>query len=101
MVKIGCGQSGGGALKLTASEEWTDGINWFFACWYVITKIRSWSKIFRVSIVKNGCGHSGHGTQKLTGGIKDAKSWFSYFLVDVAKNGHGFLVHETLKSVVP
>ena len=24
-------------LKLTISEEWTDGINWFFECWYRFT----------------------------------------------------------------
>ena len=27
MVKNGCGKSGDGTLKLTVSEEWTDGIN--------------------------------------------------------------------------
>ena len=32
--KSGCGQSGDGTLKLAVSEEWTDGINWFFVCWY-------------------------------------------------------------------
>ena len=29
MVKTGCGQSDGETLKLTGSEEWTNGINWF------------------------------------------------------------------------
>ena len=29
MVKNGCGQSCYGTLKLTVSEEWTDGINEF------------------------------------------------------------------------
>ena len=29
MVKTGCDQSCDGTLKLTVSEEWTDGINWF------------------------------------------------------------------------
>ena len=56
IVKNGCGQSCYGTLKLTVSEEWTDGINWFFACWYRFTKIKSWSKMFSVDIVKNGCG---------------------------------------------
>ena len=32
MVKNGCGQSCDGTLKLTVSEEWTDGINGFFTC---------------------------------------------------------------------
>ena len=66
MVKDVCGQSCDETLiKLIVSEEWTDGINWFFACWHRFAKIKSWSKIFRVSIVKNGCGQSGHKTLKL------------------------------------
>ena len=32
MMKNGCGQSGDRTLKVTVSEEWTAGINWFFAC---------------------------------------------------------------------
>ena len=46
-------------LKLTVSQEWVDGINWIFACWYRFTKIKSWSKIYWVSLVKNGCDQSG------------------------------------------
>ena len=38
MVKNGCGQSSDGSLKLSVFEEWTDGINWFYACWYRFTK---------------------------------------------------------------
>ena len=34
MVKNECGQSCDGTLKLTVTEDWTDGINWSFACWY-------------------------------------------------------------------
>ena len=41
-----CGQSGGGTPKLTVFEEWTDGINWFYACWYRFAKIESWSMFF-------------------------------------------------------
>ena len=97
-----------------AVASWTDGINWFFACRDRFTKIKNWSKIFRVGMVKNGCGQSGHGTlklivsQKWTDGITDlfrwwykfrkAKSWFSDFWVGMLKNGHGLLVHETQKS---
>ena len=33
-----------GTLKLTVSEEWTDAINWFFACYYRFTKNKIWSK---------------------------------------------------------
>ena len=68
----------------------------FFAYWYVITEIKSWSNILLVGMVKNGCGQSGHVTLKLTDGIKSffsywykfrkAKRWFNYFWVDVVKN---------------
>ena len=59
-------QSGDRTLKLTVSEGWTDGINWFFGWWYRFIKIKVWSKIFWVGIVKNGCSQSVHGTPKLT-----------------------------------
>ena len=65
IVKNGCGQSCDRTLKLTVSEEWTDRINWFFAYWYRLTKIKSWLNYFWVGIVKNGCGQSGYRTLKL------------------------------------
>ena len=46
MVKNGCGRFGDRALKLIVSEEGTKWINWFFACWYRFTKIKSWTKFF-------------------------------------------------------
>ena len=46
IVRNGCGQSCDRILKLTVSEGWTDGVNWFFACQYRFTKIKSWSNIF-------------------------------------------------------
>ena len=51
MVKNGCDQSGLKDLKLTVSQEWIDGMNWFFACWCKFMKVISmifgwaWSKI--------------------------------------------------------
>ena len=66
VVKNGCGQSCDENLKLTLSEEWTSGINKFFACWCRFIKIKSWLKVYWVGMVKNGCGQSGHGTLKLT-----------------------------------
>ena len=48
------------------SQEWTDGINWPFSCWYNFTKIKMWLKNFGVKMVKNGCGQSGGRTLKLT-----------------------------------
>ena len=49
MVKNGWGQSGLCTLKLTISQEWTDGINWFFTCRYKLMKIERRLKIFRVT----------------------------------------------------
>ena len=66
MVNNGCGQSGLWTLKLTVSEEWTDWITVFLHVNIEITKVKSWSKIFWLGIVKNECGQSGHGTLKLT-----------------------------------
>ena len=39
-------QSGLWALKLTVSQEKTNGLNWFFACCYNFTQIKRWLKIF-------------------------------------------------------
>ena len=36
MVKNGCGYSDDRILKFTVTEELTEGINWFFACLYMI-----------------------------------------------------------------
>ena len=63
--KNGYGQSGLWPLKLTVSQEGTDGINWFFACWYKFMQIKKRFKIFGVCMVKNGCGQYGDGTLKL------------------------------------
>ena len=65
-------------LTLTVSEEWTDVINWFFACWYRFTKIKSWSNIFWMGMVKSGCCQSGHRNLKLTVSQNwaDGINWF-------------------------
>ena len=52
-VKYGCGQSGQRTLKLALSQEGIKGINWLFACWYKLGKLKvtivingwSWSKM--------------------------------------------------------
>ena len=80
MVKNGCGQSLDRALKLTVSEEWTDGIKWFFACWHIHKNWKLNKKLFWVGMVKSEYVHFDHGTlklilsQKLTDGI----NWFFY-----------------------
>ena len=48
------------------SQEWTDGINWFSACWYKFTQIKILLDIFELGMVKNGCSQSVDGTLKLT-----------------------------------
>ena len=81
MVKNGCSQFGDGALKLTVFEEWTDGINWFCACWYRFGRVKCWLKSLCVGMVKNGCGQSGHMNLKLTISQKwtDGINWFFAF----------------------
>ena len=46
MVKNGCGQSDDGILKFTVTEELIDGINWFFACLYMIQKVKADQNFF-------------------------------------------------------
>ena len=41
--------------KFTLSQEWTDGINWYFACWYKFMQIKRWLKILGTRMAKNGC----------------------------------------------
>ena len=66
MIKNGYCWSCGRTLKLSVSEEWTNGINWFFACWYRLTKIKRWSKKYGLGMVKNGCDQSDQRTLKLS-----------------------------------
>ena len=115
VVKNGCGGSCHGTLKLTLSEEWANGINWFLARWCRFITVNSWPKISWVGKVKNGCFLSGHGTLKLTISqnwtdeitwffacyykCRKAESWFNHFWVCLVKDGIGFLVIETLKPV--
>ena len=81
MLKNEWGQSCDLILKLTVSEQmnkWMDEINWLFACWYRFSKIKSWSKIHWVGIVRDGCCQSAHGTLKFTLSQKwtDGINWF-------------------------
>ena len=103
MVKNGYCHSGFWTLKLTVSQEWTSGINWFFACWYSFMQIKRWFKILVAGMVKNGCGQSCDRTLKLTeseeltDGINwffacwyrftKIKSWSNIYWVGMVKNG--------------
>ena len=58
MVKNEFGQFADGTLKMGVSEEWADNNRFFIllsflACWYRSIKIKSWSKVFWVGMVKN------------------------------------------------
>ena len=53
MAKNECGQSGLWNLKLTVSQERTDGTHSFFAYWNNFTQIKRWLKNFGVTMVKN------------------------------------------------
>ena len=52
MIKNGCDQSGHGTLKLTVSQEWLDGMNWFFVCWCTFGKAKRYFCDFWVGMVK-------------------------------------------------
>ena len=66
MVKNGCGQFGDGTLNLTVSEEWTDGIKWFFAYQYKFRKAKCWFSDFWMGMVKNDHGLLVHETLNAT-----------------------------------
>ena len=64
MVRDGCGQPDHWTLKLTVSQEWVDGMNWFFACCCKFRKAKSnfndfWVDVWPVAI---GLGHLVHET---------------------------------------
>ena len=109
----GCGQFCLWILKLTLSEEWIDGVCWYFACWYNFTQIKRWLEIFGVSMLKNECGKSGGGTLKLTVSeewthginwffscwymVTKDKNWSKLFWVGLVKNGCGQSDHRNQK----
>ena len=41
------------SVQLIWSQEWTDGINWFFACWYIFRKSKNCFNYFGVTEAKN------------------------------------------------
>ena len=49
----------------TKSPEQMNEIAWFFACWDQFKKIKFWSTVFWVGVVKNGFGQSGYKILKL------------------------------------
>ena len=53
MVINGCGQSDRGGLKLPVSQEWVDGINWFFAWYYKFRRAKSCFSDFWLGVVKS------------------------------------------------
>ena len=66
---------------MTVSQEWTDGINSFFACWYEFMQIKGWLKIFVVDMVKTECRQSGE--------YVDTEIHKSHKLIKYFLGGHG------------
>ena len=115
--KIGCGQYGDRTLKLIVAAEWTDEINWIFACWYRFTKIESLSKVFFGEFGQKWVWPVCWQDSKI-GYISKMNRWNKLtflhaatnsrklkldsmaFWVGVVKNDHDLSVHETLKSAV-
>ena len=58
-------QSDCSIYKRTKSPEEMNEIAGFFACWDKFKKVKFWSIIIWVEMVKNGCGRSGNETLKL------------------------------------
>ena len=56
MGRNGRGQSGHGTLRLTVSQKWIDGMNWYFVCWCKFT-LQSCFNDFWVGVVRNRCDH--------------------------------------------
>ena len=64
VMKNGCGLLGLGTLKSAVSQEWTDELGWFFACWYKFMKAKSYFNNYWVGVVKNEQGLKDRGTLK-------------------------------------
>ena len=60
MVENGCGQSGHGTLKLTVSQEWIDGMNWFLHAGVNSGNLKVSFNDSRVGVFKNVCCHLVH-----------------------------------------
>ena len=80
MARNGCGQSGHRTLKLAVSQEWIDGMNWFFACWCKFKKAKSYFNDFWVGQVKNGCCHLVHETLKSVEWVYGLSWYFACWL---------------------
>ena len=75
MVRDGCDQPGHRTLKLTVSQKWGDGMNWFFACSCKFRKAWSNFNDSRVNVVKIGHGHFVYETLKSAEWVSEL-SWF-------------------------
>ena len=51
-------------VKLTLSQEWIDGMNWFFACWWKFRKAKSCLNAFWVGVVKTSFDYLANETVK-------------------------------------
>ena len=96
--------SWGTKIELGISQEWIDGMDWFFACWYKFKKAISY---FWVGLVKNGCGHLFHETLKSAEWVYGF-SWFfacwlwcNNFWLDQHRTSYLWLLKIQPAAVVP
>ena len=62
------------------SQEWVDGMNWFFTCWCKFRKAKSNFNDFWVNVVKIGHGHVVHETLKSAEWVYELSWLFSCWL---------------------
>ena len=65
-------------LKFTVSQEGSNGINWFFACWCKFRKAKSYCN----KSGQNGHGYLAHGTIKYFYLKNISVNWTDFLLVD-------------------
>ena len=88
--KNGCGQSGHRTLKLTVPQELTDGMNWYFAYWCKVKKVKSYFNDFWVGMVKNGCSDLDH--EALKSAV--SKEWVYDIFLHVHTNSYKLKVDQ-------
>ena len=85
------------ALKLTLSQEWIDGVNWFFAWWCKFRKAKSYFNTFSVGMVKNGHVRVIHETLRSAEWVYELSRffaswlWCSHFWLDQHRTLHLWL----------
>ena len=61
ITSIICGRSGS-EMGMKFLKEWINEFSWFFACLYILRKVKNYLNSYWVGMVKYVCGLLGHGT---------------------------------------